>query len=165
MFRLDFRQWQTDTPTYIPLIGLFIIISWGAAEIVTRWKQAKIAVVIVCLTVLFALSFLTYIQVGYWHDNITLFEHTVKVTKNNDIGQLYLEKNDIEQAIEYFRKAVDIKPDQPTIHKNLGILFMRQGKNNEAIEEFRQALKYSPNDKSVQQQLNALISELNKQGN
>jgi protein O-mannosyl-transferase len=163
-------QAMADRYTYIPLIGLFIIISWGAAEIITRWKQTQNAVVIVCLTILFALSFLTYTQAGYWHDSITLFEHTVKVTRNNDImcynlGQLYLEKDDIEQAIEYFHKAVDIKPDQPTIHKNLGILLMRQGKNNEAIEEFRQALKYSPNDKSVQQQLNALISELNKQGN
>ena len=156
-------QSMADRYTYIPLIGLFIIIAWGVAEIVTRYKHTKKAVVIVCLAALSGLSVLTYLQVGYWNNSMTLYAHTVKVTKNNDImcynlGQLYLREGNIEQAIKYFSDAVLIKPDQPTIHKNLGNLLMKQGRNNEAIEEFREVLKYSPNDKSVRQQLNTLLS-------
>ena len=159
---------MADRYTYIPLIGIFIIIAWFAAEIVTRYENSKKVIVIASLVILIALSFLTYIQVGYWRDNMTLYEHTVKVTKDNDImnynvAQLYLEKGDDEQAIKYFREAVRIRPAQPSIHKNLGILLERQGKINEAIKEYREVLIYSPDDKSVQYQLNILLSKQNNE--
>ena len=160
-------QAMADRYTYVPLIGLFIIVAWGAAELLSRWKHARIAAMAGSLAVLSVLTVLTYLQVRYWQNSITLYEHTVAVTRNNDVmhynlGQLLLQGGKIEPAIEHFRQAVIIRPDQPTVHQNLGVLLMRQGKNDEAIEQFRQVLKYRPDDKAAQQQLRILLSEQQK---
>jgi hypothetical protein len=160
-------QAMADRYTYIPLVGIFIIVVYGAAELLSKLKCAKIAAIAGSAIVLSALSLCTHSQLRYWQNSIMLYEHTVAVTKNNDImhynlGRLLLDDGKIEQAIEHFRQSVTIKPDQPKIHKNLGILLMQQGRNNEAIEEFRRVLKYQPDDKTAQQQLQILLSEREK---
>jgi protein O-mannosyl-transferase len=156
-------QAMADRYTYIPLIGPFIVIAWGSAELLSNRKHARAMAVAGSSIVLLVLAALTYRQVGYWQNSITLFEHTVAVTRNNDLlhynlGQLLADEGKIEPAIEHFRQAVLIKPDQPTIHGKLGVLLMKQGRNNEAIEEFRQTLRYRRDDKDAQKQLSILLS-------
>jgi Flp pilus assembly protein TadD len=110
-----------------------------------------------------ALSILTYIQVSYWKDSITLFRHTAAVTKNNDImhfhlGQLLLKQGNVDQAIYHWTEAVRIRPSQPTIHKNLAALFAQKGDIDQAIRHYRQALIYRPSDTQARNELQKLLT-------
>jgi hypothetical protein len=156
-------QAMADRYTYIPLIGLFLIITWTIADLLPQIKYKNTILTAGALSVLSALSVLTYLQLSYWKDSIALFEHTVAVTKNNDIlhynlGLLFVQKGRTDDAIEHWSQAVKIKPDQPTIHKNLAILLARQGKIDQAIEHYRQVLKYRADDKAAYKDLQTLIS-------
>jgi len=156
------HQAMADRYTYVPHIGLFIIIAWSAAELVGKQRYRKVILATAAVTALCLLSVLTWRQLGYWQDSITLFKHTVAVTTNNDIlhynlGRLLLLEGKTDEAIEHWRKAVTIKPDQPTIHKNLAVLFTRQGNIDQAIEHYRQALIYKPNDTEAYKALQSLL--------
>ncbi len=71
------EQSMVDRYTYIPLIGLFIIVAWGVPELFKNWrfrKEALIAISALCISCLFLL---TWRQVGYWRNSITLFDHVL----------------------------------------------------------------------------------------
>ena len=158
---------MADRYTYIPLIGLFIIVSWGIAELAEKLKCKPVVPVALACLVLLSLSILTYRQVSFWKDSITLFERTVSVTKNNDIlhynlGRLYLQKGVHDKAISHWTQAVNIKPDQPTIHKNLAALLAQNGNIDKAIDHYRQALIYKPDDAQTQQNLKQLLQRRNE---
>jgi tetratricopeptide (TPR) repeat protein len=157
-------QSMADRYTYIPLIGLFIIVSWGAAELAEKLKCKPAVLAASAVVVLSFLSFLTYRQVSFWKDSITLFEHTVAVTRDNDIlhynlGRLYLQQGVPDKAIFHWTQAVSIKPDQPTIHKNLASLLAQNGNIDEAIDHYRQALIYKPDDAQVKEKLKQLLQK------
>jgi len=158
-------QAMADRYTYVPLIGLFIIIAWGAAELFTKQRYRSIVLAAGAVTVLLALAVVTWRQVSYWQNSITLYKHTVAVTANNDIlhynlGMLLLEEGNTDEAIEHWSKAVRIRPDQPTIHKNLAILLQQQGDIEGAIEHYHQALKLRPRDEAVHKTLRNLLAKL-----
>jgi len=158
-------QAMADRYTYIPLIGLFIIIAWGADELFTKQRCRSIVLAAGAVTVLLALAVVTWRQVSYWQNSITLYKHTVAVTANNDIlhynlGMLLLEEGNTDEAIEHWSKAVRIRPDQPTIHKNLAILLSQQGDIDGAIEHYRNVLKLQPRDEAVHKTLGNLLAKL-----
>jgi len=160
-------QAMADRYTYVPLIGLSVVVTYGAAEILEKQKFRNVALATAAAIVLSALSTLTFLQLRHWKNSITLYEHTVAVTKDNDVlhynlGQLFLAQDRTDDAIEHFREAVRIRPEQHTIHNNLGILLTRQGKIDLAIYHFQQVLKYRPDDAAVQQALRDLLARRNK---
>jgi tetratricopeptide (TPR) repeat protein len=156
-------QAMADRYSYVPLIGLFIIIAWAAPELTERLRYREIVLTVSAVAVLAVLSVLACRQVSFWKDSITLFAHTVAVTKGNDImhynlGRLLLDRGDTEGAIYHWAEAVRIKPDQPTIHKNLAVLFIRQGDTDRAIYHYRQALIYRPDDAFTRDELQKLLN-------
>ena len=158
-------QAMADRYTYVPLIGLFIIIAWGGAELLAKQRYRSIVLAAGVVTVLSALAVVTWRQVSYWQNSIKLYKHTVAVTANNDIlhynlGMLLLEKGNTEEAIEHWRKAIRIRPGQPTIYKNLAILMSQQGDIEGAIEHYRQVLKLRPRDEGAHKALGSLLAKL-----
>jgi len=81
-------QTRADRYTYIPLIGLFIIVAWGFPEIISEWRYRKEALVGLAALSLLCLFAVTWNQLGYWQNNLSLFNHTLKVTKQNYIFSL-----------------------------------------------------------------------------
>ncbi len=157
-------QAMAERYTYVPLIGLFIIISWGAAELFEKVRYGKAVLAVSAGVILLSLSVLTYKQVSRWKDSITLFGHTAAVIQDNDImhfnlGRLLLARGDIDGAISHWTEAVRIKSDQPTIHKYLAELFIQRGDIEKAIKEYREALKYKPDDTLVRENLQKLLEQ------
>ena len=74
---------MADRYTYIPFIGLSVIISWGIPALVAAVKNYRAWIMATAVSFLFLLMLLTWIQVKYWENSIKLFEHTLKVTKTN----------------------------------------------------------------------------------
>ena len=143
-------QAMADRYTYIPLIGLFIIIAWGADDLLASWRHREVILKISSIAVLAILSVCTYFQIGYWRNSITLLEHALKVTKDNYVAHYYLtgplaDAGKPTEAIEHFKETLRIKPDEPIVHKNMAMALARMGNLTEAVEHLNKALKLDPN--------------------
>ena len=155
-------QSMADRYTYVPLIGIFIVISWGVPELLGRWHYRKSALTAVAVGILFSLSALTYIQVGYWRNNIFLYEHAIEVTSENawaqnNLGYALDLQGKKEEAIAHFRKAISIS-NEADAHYNLGTVLASQGKLDEAVYHFRESIRISPDYAKAHNNLgNALL--------
>jgi tetratricopeptide (TPR) repeat protein len=142
-------QAMADRYTYVPLIGLFVMIAWGGAELVGRWRLKPKLVVIATGVVLVALTMAARKQIRYWTNSITVFEHAIEVTGNNWVAHHNLGKalNDIgrnTEAFQHYSEALRIKPNSAHIHVNFGSALLARGKINEAANHFKYALKLDP---------------------
>ncbi len=139
-------QSMADRYTYIPLIGIFVIFSWGSAEFVKRWRHGKTVLIAITTAILFAIMVSTYIQVGYWKNSIVLFENTLAVTTNNSVphnnlGLALYNKGRIDEAIGHYAEAIRIRPGYNKAHYNMGNAQYRKGRINEAIKHYMAALR------------------------
>jgi tetratricopeptide (TPR) repeat protein len=160
-------QEMADRYTYVPLIGLFVIIAWGAADLLAKQRYRTVLLATASLVVLSVLTALTWLQLTHWRNSISLFQHTVAVTANNDIlhynlGILFLQDGKTDEAIKHWSRAVNIKPDQPTIHRNLAMLLAQQGRLDQAIEHYRLALEFRPDDRTAYEALTKLLAARKK---
>jgi Flp pilus assembly protein TadD len=142
-------QAYADHYTYIPYIGLFIMLAWGLPQLLSNWPQRKIALGAAMVIVLTTLGICAHKQTSYWKNSITLFSHALEVTQNNyiaynNIGLAYGNLGRVSQAIEDFSQAIKIKPDYSEAHYNLGLAYFSLGRGTEAIEAYKQAIRLKP---------------------
>jgi Flp pilus assembly protein TadD len=146
-------QTYADRYTYIPYIGLFIIIAWGLPQLLSKLlsapPQRKIALGISAIIVLTALGIFANRQVSYWKNNFTLFSHANEVTQNNyvaynNLGTSYGKLGRWQDEIEACKKAVGINPDYADAHCNLGFAYGNLGRWPEAIDASKQAIRIRP---------------------
>jgi hypothetical protein len=147
-------QARADRYTYIPHIGLFICLVWGAAWAFERLRIAPaVRSSIAALTVLACLV-LTFRQVGYWRDNLTLFQHTLAVTQNNAVAHFHVgtglgTQGQFQAAAAHYRAAIEADPSYEPPYFSLGLILAAQGKPQEALTNFRQAARLSPDSAPV----------------
>ena len=139
-------QAMADRYTYIPLIGLFIIVAWGAADMVAKFPGSRVWVMLVTAILLPLVMAVTAVQIGYWRDSAALFEHALAVTPDNalarnNLGQALAQKGQTSAAIEHFQKALQFKADQGVVQVNLGNALVEQGQIEKAISHYRVALR------------------------
>ena len=144
-------QARADRYTYVPMIGLTVMLAWGAADLLGRVGRAKPAVAALAVAACAGCVALTWVQTGYWHDSRTLFQHAVDVTDGNylahhNLGVALAETpDDLNQAIAHFQSALEIKPDYARAHTDLGSALARlPGRLPDAMAEFRAALAIDP---------------------
>jgi len=140
-------QAMADRYTYVPLIGIFIIIAWGIPDLVPKWRCKRIGFAALTTVVLTILMITSRLQVTYWSDSTTLFEHAINVTNDNSIahanlGQALMEDGNIEAANRHFYEALRIKPDLVEPLLNIGIALREKGKIDEAVNLFLKALHF-----------------------
>jgi tetratricopeptide (TPR) repeat protein len=142
-------QAMADRYTYVPLIGLFIIVAWGVPELLAAWRLRKAWLTGAAMLTLSALMVLSWLQVRYWKDSVALFEHTLNVTGSNHIihtnlGNALVSRGEFDHAIGHYTQALRIRPDSAEVHNNLGVAFNRQGKVDKALEYYVAALRLNP---------------------
>jgi tetratricopeptide (TPR) repeat protein len=142
-------QAMADRYSYVPLIGLFIIIAWGIPELLPKWPQRKPLLGTLSGIVILVCALLTWGQVQVWHDSTTLFRHALRATvdntvAHNNLGEALLHRGKIADAIDQFRAALRINPKYAMAWNNLGNGYGESGRIAEAIDAFRQALRITP---------------------
>ncbi len=149
---------MADRFSYVPFIGLFVMVCWGVADVYSgarasgaAERRAPLWLATGFAIVLAALSVVTYRQASYWKDSVTLWSHGVAVTANNDdeedkLGSALELKGREEAAAAHFRAAVAINPSDPLINVHMGFVEQRQGDLRKAIAYYQSALELTQDD-------------------
>ncbi len=155
-------QAMADRYTYIPLIGLFIIVAWGVKEIAKNHRYLVKGASFFAVLLVAILTFITSNQIGFWRNSITLFGHTLDVTKNNylaqnNMGLALMAQNKLDDAILHYSEAIRINPEFDMAYLNLGNALYLKGKPKEASQQFTTALILNPKNPLTHNNLGAVL--------
>ena len=155
-------QAMADRYTYVPLIGLFIMIAWGAYDLVRSWRYGKLALTLAATSLLSALIVCASLQVSQWKNSLTLFDHALQVTDNNsqihnNLGNVLAEKGKLQEAISHYTRALKINPNYGEAHINLGVALASQGKLQNAMKHYSAALRLKPSSPELHNNLGVAL--------
>ena len=151
-------QGHADRYTYLPQIGLYIALTWLAADVARRLRHRKEILAIVGGGIVIILSACAWKQTTYWRDSETLWTRALAVTTDNDValtnlGTLLMERGQLDDALSYFQSALAVRSRSEhrhynlslaLIHDSVGNVLARKGRLNDAIAHFRQAIELRP---------------------
>jgi protein O-mannosyl-transferase len=160
-------QSMADRYTYIPLVGIFIMIVWGLQDALHRLIKGKTIFCVVSVSVCSLLMYVSWTQTSFWKDSETLFTHAINVTSRNalayyNLGKALEDKGDKDGAIGNYEKALQIEPNDPETHSSLATLLGEKGLFSEATTHFNTALGINP--RSIETMVN-LANVLLRMGN
>ena len=155
---------MADRYTYVSLIGLFVIVSWGSADMAEKFHFRRIYLSLLAGALISYLMILTWFQVHHWRNSMALFEHAVNVTQNNYVmhnnlgAALFRYKRPIE-AKNHFSIALRIKPNYVEAITNLGNFFSSHGELDKAIEQYEKAIALNPSYEGAYYNLATVLEE------
>jgi tetratricopeptide (TPR) repeat protein len=145
------EQAMADRFTYIPLIGIFIMLAWGLADLAAarRWPERRLAAA--ATAALIACAAVTLWQVSRWRDSETLFRHALAVTRDNylahlNLGAVLLDTGRNAEALGEFEAALRIRPRLVTALVNAGKAQVALGQPEAAAAAYQRALQIDPDN-------------------
>jgi protein O-mannosyl-transferase len=142
-------QSMADRYTYLPLIGVFIVLVWGADAVFQRGHLPAAIRAVLAGLVLAACAGRSGQQLAFWKNSETLFHHAAAVTRSNNtayynLGEYYVGQGRLDEAIENYRTAVQISPHYDDALNNLGVALAMKGDLDEAVGRIREAIHCRP---------------------
>ncbi len=149
---------MADRYAYIPMIGIFVIIAWAIGDLVEKWHLPQSVPLAVSAAVLVALGVMLSLQVGYWRDNVTLWTHTLAITKQNYtaedmLASALLAEGKIEEGIPHLRQALVYYPTDAMATLNLATYDQMRGDYYSALEGYAKVPHYTKNAGFITQAL------------
>jgi tetratricopeptide (TPR) repeat protein len=143
------NQAIADRYTYLPSIGIGIMLAWGIPFLFPREYIRQKILFPAAIAVLAVWAVLSWQQCGYWENSGTLWKHALQVTENNymahySLGNVYASLGRYEGAIESFNQAIRLKPDYAVAFCRRGMVYGILGQNLRAIEDYNQAIHLKP---------------------
>jgi tetratricopeptide (TPR) repeat protein len=143
-------QALADRYTYVPLIGIFLMSVWGIADWLALRSLPRLVPAAAATAVLGACLAATWLQVGYWEDNLKLWQHAVVATPDSslahaNLGRALLKQGDNKTGMEHLERALALDPKQPLAQNAIGLSLSQLGERDKAIGHFRKALQVQPN--------------------
>ena len=162
-------QAMADRFMYVPLIGLLIMMVWGASGLATGWRGRKSALILGSAVAVAACAVSTSLQLSHWKNSIAVFEHALRVTKSNfvihyNLGITLRVADRPNEALPHFLEAARLKPDYAEAYYQAGMILERQNRSDEAIACYREAIRFKPNWPASRTALAALLGQLGKIG-
>jgi len=147
-------QGRADRYTYLPQIGLYIAVTWALTDLTISWRHRRTILSAAALLTIGLLSWGAWVQTSYWRDSETLFKHALAVTTNNDVaennlGIVFLQKGQLDEAISLLKSAVDLRPDNSPAHENLAKALLQKGQVADALVHYRKLLELQPDNMEV----------------
>lgn len=143
-------QGHADRYTYLPQIGLYMVLAWAITDALASRLQRRIVGVTASVAIV-VLAWCAHIQASYWRNGESLWSHAIAVTSENfvaqdGLGQFQLDHGRLDEAIDQFQIALSIDPKYPKARTNMGIALTKKGRVDEAIAHFQTVLEDYPND-------------------
>ena len=143
------RQAMADRYTYLPLVGLFIAVTWGVCDLAAKWSARRIVLPALAGTAIALAAAAAHAQVAVWADSATLWRHALAADARNyfalhALGCLDSDAGRTDEAARAFEETIRLAPDYPEARNNLGLMRARQGRMDDAIRQYRAALALDP---------------------
>jgi Tfp pilus assembly protein PilF len=156
-----------DRYTYLPLIGLFLLVAWGVPELLIRWPPGRVALPAAAVVLISACAVAANTQLQNWESSTALWTHALEVTAGNNVafnnlGNVLAKQGRFDDAIAEYSEALRIKPDYAFAHNNLGRVLASQGRAGEAIEQYTEALRIEPDYADAHNNLGIVLADQGK---
>jgi Flp pilus assembly protein TadD len=166
-------QGMADRYTYVPLVGIFVALSWGIPSLVervtSRSRGARVGRrrhAVLCLAgcaTAMALGVGAHKQAAYWRDSITLFEHAQRVTADNavvhsNLGRALFDRGELDRALAHGRAVIRLDPAAPDGYFDLGVVLERMSRVDEAVAAYREAIRIAPDQANAHRNLGNLLA-------
>ena len=148
---------RADRYTYLPQIGLYIALVWGAMRLTASWPARRWVLGVGSALILAALMACSWRQTGYWQNDKTLWERALACdpknpTAHRNLGTLLERRDDVAAAAEY-QRVLELGQRERNIyngirakaHNGLGDIAARRGDIAGAIAQYKQAIESDSN--------------------
>lgn len=133
--------------TYLPMIGIFIILAIFVNAQINNARFVKI-VSWLYIPVLLLFSTLAFVHASDYKNSVTLRDRAARLNNPSALagraGEMLLQKDTI-QALKDINKALELNAKDPTMYFERGKLMARLQKHEEAEQDFSLALDMQPN--------------------
>jgi tetratricopeptide (TPR) repeat protein len=136
-------QSMADRYAYIPLLGVFVIVCWGGADLLKlkKWHIQTAVSVATATVVLVALGIGLHRQVSFWKDNLTLWTHTLDVTEGNytaedNLATALIVQGKDDEALPHLQRALLLQPDDAVATLDIANYERLHGNYQAALEGF-----------------------------
>jgi protein O-mannosyl-transferase len=159
------NQAHADRYTYLPLIGVALLVTWGVADLIGRARAVRVVLVVVAFAGLLPLAWFARAQTAYWRDSEQLWSRALAVTTDNTVaeenyGQALYQHGNLNDALLHLDKALRIEPNDPIAHGAFGaVLLQVPGQQKDAITHLERSLELYPNQPAVHSALGVALLE------
>ncbi len=138
---------MADRYAYIPLLGIFVMVCWGAADLIERWHIPAAVSAPVGLAILLMLGTGLHRQVSFWRDNVTLWTHTLAVTEGNfpaeeNLALALIAENRVQEALLHLQRASALQPDDPLARFNIATYEQMHGNYQAALDGYAKVVQF-----------------------
>jgi tetratricopeptide (TPR) repeat protein len=157
-------QARADRYTYVPEIGLAVLVVWGVDDALTRWSVGASNRGRLAVLVLVVLSALTWVQVGHWQSNVALWTHALEATgpdnamAHQNLGIALEEAGRSAEALPHLARGAELDPDRSLPHINLAACLVHLHREAEALPALQSAARIDPNNLMVRINLGLLLA-------
>jgi len=177
------EQRIADRFTYVPMIGILMIVAWGVPALVRvaidgpdadntgsdqvsrRRLLAAAAVIAIAICAVTARA-----QAAHWRTSVDLWRHGARAVTGNyiayeNLAQALRERGELEESLTMYERALSIAPSHSpayvaVVQNSLGLVLTRQGRHDAARARFEAAVKSNPSFAEPRGNLgNALAAE------
>ena len=164
------KQAMADRFTYLPLVGVGIILAWGLPLLLQSRNTFKKILFPAGIFLIALWTFLAWQQCSYWKNSMELFNRALKVTKNNylahnNLGLALFAEGKTEEAIAHYNEALSIMPTTPDhilAYNNRGIAYSRLGLYQNALDDLNKAIGMKPDYADAYSNRGIVYSNLNR---
>jgi tetratricopeptide (TPR) repeat protein len=140
---------RADHFTYLPSIGIAIVLAWGIPLLFRRENAQKKILFPMAVVVLAILAVLSWQQCHYWKNKVSFLSYFLQMTKdnylmNNRLDLVLSDEEKIHKAMHHYNKAIQMRPDYANAYNNRGTIYIKLGNTQLAIEDFNQAIRLRP---------------------
>jgi len=155
------QQSLADRYTYLPLIGISVMVAWGLRDL-TAGRAARRALAVATVLALAGYAAVTWSQIATWRDGVTLYEHAIRVTRDNflahyNLGNALLRQGRVPEAKRHLEEAVRIAPTMVDAHYNLGTILRWEGNLQGAAAHFASVLQMRPDSAGAHKDLGLVL--------
>ena len=156
-------QLRADRFMYVPLVGLLIVIAWGAVDLAARFRFHSVMMAAAGIAATVVYASVAHAQLPYWRDSRALWTRALEVTAGNHraqaaVGDLLLGEGQLAEAAGHYLEAVRIAPGSADYRFGLGVALTREGKLDAAAAQFAAAVQLDPRHVEAQVGLGAMLA-------
>lgn len=160
-------QARADRYTYLPQIGLVLLLTWGAADLFARWRHHRAFLATLSLIILVALTFSARLQASVWRDSETLWKQALTRTTDNlmaelNLGEAVYQLGKTSEAIKHFEMALLIDDTRASVHSSLGVALLDTGRVEESLRHLETAIALDPKDADAHYNLGNTLLQLGR---